>query len=213
MARKKPPELVTGRYGAMPHAVLDSVAFMGASHPAKALLYELLRQHTGANNGHLQLATSWLKTRGWTSAAVIQRAKVELASRNLLVRTRLGGLNAGPDLWALPWLPISDYAGLDMRQGEYLPGAWHRFVAPEKQKTHSVSRNSAVPPHGTEGASAIPSRGTKTALLAASAIPSNGNNESNHVPALRSKAKRIVGQPRKGDAGTPITTTHERTAP
>lgn len=210
MGRKKPPELVTGRYGAMPHAVLDSAAFMGASHPAKALLFELLRQHTGANNGHLQLATSWLKARGWTSADVIQRAKVELVARNLLIRTRLGGLNAGPDLWALPWLPISDYTGLDMRQGEYQPGAWHRFVAPEKQKTHTASRNSAVPSHGTGTASAIPGDGTKTALLTASAIPGDGNNVSNHVPTLRGKAKRIVGQP--GRTGTQLTT-HERTAP
>ena len=204
MGRKKQPELVSGRYSAMPHTVLDSPAFMGASHPAKALLYELLRQHTGANNGHLQLATSWLRGRGWTSAAVIQRAKVELVSRNLLIRTRLGGLNAGPDLWALPWLSISDYAGLDVRQGEYQVGAWHRFVAPEKQKKRSVSRNSAVPSHGTETPSAIPSHGTKTGLLAASAIPSNGNNVSNHVPTMRSTAKRIVGRPGKTGKPSPF---------
>lgn len=204
MGRKKPPEQVSGRYSAMPHTVLDSPAFMGASHPAKALLYELLRQLTGSNNGHLQLATSWLKSRGWTSADVIQRAKQELVARNLLIRTRLGGLNAGPDLWALPWLSISDYAGLDVRQGEYQVGGWHRFVAPEKQKKRSVSRNSAVPSSGTGTPSAIPSPGTKTGLLAASAIPANGNNVSTHVPTMRSTAKRIVGQPRKTGKPSPF---------
>lgn len=204
MARKKPPENVTGRYSAVPHAVLDSIAFEGASHPAKALLYELMRQHTGSNNGHLQLATSWLKDRGWTSIGVIQRAKEELVARNLVVKTRLGGLNAGPDLWALTWLSVSDYSGLDMRYGQYQPGAWNRFSPPaEKQKSRSVSRNSAIPLAGTATVLTIPFNGTKTALLTASAIPSNGNNVSNHVPTLRSKIKRIVGKPRKKASAGP----------
>jgi hypothetical protein len=208
MARKKPPEQVSGRYTAVPHAVLDSVAYMGASYPAKALLLELMRQHTGANNGHLQLATSWLKTRGWTSIGVIQRAKQELGARNLVIRTRLGGLNAGPDLWALTWLPVSDYLGLDLRHGHYQPGAWNRFTAdPKKQKSHSVKQNSAIPLAGTATVLTIPFNGTKTALLTAPAIPANGNNVNNHVPRLRSTTKRIVGQPGKSGTGkAPILT-------
>lgn len=202
MARKKPPEQVPGRFTAVPHAVLDSVAFMGASHPAKALLCELMRQHNGSNNGHLQLATSWLKPRGWTSVGVIHRAKQELVARNLVVKTRMGGLNAGPDLWALSWFPVSNYLGLDMRHGQYQPGAWHRFTpAPEKQKSHSVKRNSAIPLAGTATILTIPFNGTKTALLTASAIPSNGNNVSNHIPQSQSKTKHIVGQPGKSGTG------------
>src|SRR4051812_23347854 len=100
MARKKILERVSGRFSALPHAVLDSVAFMGASHTAKALIYELARQHAGLNNGHFQLANSYLKKRGWTSNDVIQRAKKELVERQLIVKTKMGGLNAGADLWA-----------------------------------------------------------------------------------------------------------------
>lgn len=58
---KKLLEPVSGSYTPVPHAVLDSVAFLGASNRAKAMLFELLRQHNGRNNGHLQLAVAWLK--------------------------------------------------------------------------------------------------------------------------------------------------------
>lgn len=202
MARKKAPEQVSGQYTAVPHAVLDSPAFTGAPHPAKALLYELMRQHSGRNNGHLQLATGWLKKRGWRSADVIQRAKTVLVARNLIIKTREGGLNMGCDRWALTWISISDYLGLDMRPGKYQPGAWMLFVNDkEKKKKRTVSRNSTVPGNGTGQPITVPENGAKTTLLTVVTIPANGNNVSNHVPVLRSTTKRIVGQPGKSGTG------------
>jgi len=62
---KKILEAPQGYYTAFPHDLLDSVAFMGASHTARSLLCELLRQHNARNNGHLHLASTWLKKRGW----------------------------------------------------------------------------------------------------------------------------------------------------
>jgi hypothetical protein len=201
MARKKPPEQVAGRYSAMPHLVLDSVAFAGASHTAKALLYELMRQHSGSNNGHLQLATGWLKKRGWNSHDVLQRAKLELVTRRLISKTRSGGLNAGCDQWALTWLQISNFVGLDVRPGGYHPGAWMHFEEDARnQKKPSVCRDSAIPANGTTGGLAAPAAGTKTTNLMVVAIPRAGNNVSNHVPTLSSNTKRIVGKP--GKSGT-----------
>ena len=84
--QKKPLEAVSGTYSAIPHAVLDSVAFMGASHPAKALLLEIVRQLNGRNNGRLQLSDKWLKVRGWTSKDVTFSAKRVLLERKLLLR-------------------------------------------------------------------------------------------------------------------------------
>ena len=204
---KRPPEAVGGSYTAIPHRVLDSQAFQGASHTARSLLYELLRQHNGANNGHLQLATSWLKSRGWKSCDTIQAAKNELMKRELIVRTRLGGLNAGPDLFALTWLPISNFIGLDIRQSEYHPGAWHFMdkLATPKQKDHtatrnstvqtdhSATRNSTVPPSGLAPSPSVPTDGTKTALSRDSTIPPPGNNECLPLPT-RKPSKRVVGK-------------------
>lgn len=196
---KKPLEAVSGSFTPLPHALLDSVAFMGASDRAKALLLELIRQHNGRNNGQMQLSIGWLRKRGWTSASAIQLAKSELLERGLAILTKRGGLNAGPDRYAVTWLNISDYAGLDLKQGTFAPGAW-RFADPppvmskrqppppesrtKKRKASSGSENSTVPVLGPVSAPTVPVVGTKTALFAVAAVPATGNNEvTSSLPA------------------------------
>lgn len=202
---KRPAESISGRYSGIPHAVMDSAAFLGATLPARALLFELMRQHTGGNNGHLQLATSWLRKRGWTSAGTVQRYKAELLERGLMLKTRLGGLNAGADLYALTWLPISNFVGLDITARQYHPGAWAVCNLPPTQKrkpparkheTPSDHRNGTVPTIGIVATNAVPTIGTKTPLSAEPAVPITGNNESYQFPTR----KRIVGKPRKRTA-------------
>lgn len=199
MALKKSAERPTGAFSALPHVVLDSQAWRGASHPACVLLIELLRQHNGSNNGRLHLSTGWLRKRGWLSVDVIQRAKCELIERMLIVKTRQGGLNAGADLYAITWLPITNFLGLDIRAAEYHRGAWNCFTEPEKQKKPSVKRNSAIPAGGTATPFTVPPAGTKPAIFECVAIPPNGNNVSTNVPSLN-KRKRIVGK--IGKSGT-----------
>lgn len=139
--QKRPIEAVDGLYSAIPHLVLDSVAFKGASYPAKSLLLELIRQHNGHNNGHLQLSFAWLKTRHWNSRDVIQRAKSELIERCLMIQTRQGGLNIGASHFAVTWLKISNYVGLDIYGKDYHPGAW-TFLnkSPLTKKMQPLSR-------------------------------------------------------------------------
>lgn len=122
--QKRPVETVGGLYGAIPHTVMDCNAFKGASYPARALLFELIRQHNGGNNGHLQLSFSWLQGRGWKSRDVIQRARDETIERGLLIQTRQGGLNIGASRYAVTWLRISNFVGLDIQGKDYHPGAW-----------------------------------------------------------------------------------------
>jgi hypothetical protein len=192
MSSKKPQEAVSGSYTPLPHALVDSVAYMGASDRAKAMLIELIRQHNARNNGHLHLAIGWLRKRGWTSTRAIQLAKAELLARGLAKLTRRGGLNAGPDRYALTWLPISNYAGLDIRPGDYAPGAW-RFADPppvmsarqppppatrtKKRKPRSDSENSAIPVLGTASTLTVPVVRTKRAIIAAPTVLTPGNNE------------------------------------
>lgn len=199
--KRMPQEAVTGTYTAVPHALLDSAAFQGASHRARSLLFELIRQHAGKNNGHFHLAISWLKKRGWLSADQIQKAKVELLERNLIIKTRLGGLGAGGDLYAVTWLPISNFVGLDIQDKNYHPGAW-RFMdesLPQKKRiARSVVRNGTVPQDGTDEVRTIPQHGTKTAVFDASAVPQYGNNECYQLSPAGG-ALRVVGV--KGRSG------------
>jgi hypothetical protein len=198
---RKPVESVTGSYTPLVHVVLDSVAMKGASHTARSLLLELLRQHTGGNNGHLHLAQGWLRKRGWKSGDTIQRAKRELIERNLIVQTKQGGLNAGPCRFALTWLPIANFVGLELRPAEYHKGAWHFMDAlppMQKREGSSVSRTGASPPHGSAESRASPPDGSRTALSGNATSPPDGNNECLPLPPRRTTAP-VVGK--KGKSG------------
>ncbi len=191
MKRKQPTEAVAGSYTPLPHALLDSTAFMGASDRCKCMMLELMRQHSGRNNGQLQLAVGWLKKRGWKSVDAIQKAKAELVERGLALMTKKGGLNIGPDRWALTWLAITDFSNLDIRPGSYAPGAW-RFADPlpvmskrtapppntrKKREASSGVRNSTVPVRGTASTLTVPAYGTKKVVFDGSTVPAYGNNE------------------------------------
>jgi hypothetical protein len=109
--KKARPEHVSGAYSLIPWSVMDSDSFKGASDKAKSLLFALMRQHNGSNNGHLHLAKSWVHKQGWTCDELNRKAKKELIERGLIVHTKQGGLNLGADLYALTWLDISNYIG------------------------------------------------------------------------------------------------------
>ena len=162
---KKPLENFTGNFSRIPHAVLDSQAFIGATDHGKAFLFALMRQHNGNNNGRFQLTNKWLSEKGWRSVSINKRAIAELIERGLMVTTRLGGLNAGCNWYALTWLPIRNFIGLDISANTYKQGCWADCKLPptmrrkpplQKQKKSSDSRNSAVPITGTVKESTIP---------------------------------------------------------
>jgi len=202
--KKKPIESVGVSYTPLVHAVLDSVAYKGAGYSAKALLNEVMRQHTGSNNGHLQLSTKWLYTRGWKSAGTIQKAKEELIERGLIVKTRQGGLNAGADQFALTWVDISNFIGLDICRRNYHRGAWSfmdKLPIGKKQKLRSEKQNGSVLEIGTAQVPSVPKSGTKKAVFDTSPVPKSGNNECLPLSTIK-KSKRIVG--RKGRSGIKI---------
>lgn len=172
----KPLESVQGSYCALPHAVLDSIALMGAGHTARSLLFDLLRQHNGKNNGHFQMALPWLRKRGWTSNDVIHRAKLELIDRGLIIQTRQGGLSAGANLYAITWLIITNFVGLDIRPKDYHPGAWRLMenlpimgkCAPQlssqnskKYDLRSAARGDTAPHYGAVDSPTVPFNGVK----------------------------------------------------
>lgn len=120
--RNAPAEAVSGRYAPIPHSLLDSPAFQACGHMAKALLLELVRQHNGSDNGHLRLSRTWLAARGWKCVASIASARDELLRNRLIVQTRHGGLRNGSHCYALTWLAVTNYAGLDIGPQDYYPG-------------------------------------------------------------------------------------------
>ena len=151
MGRKKKelPERISGGYSAIPWSVMDSNAFKGTTDKAKSLLFALMRQHNGRNNGRMQLNKNWLREHGWTCPESILKARDELIDRGLVIETRRGGLNMGLNLYALTWHPITDFTGLDISKQAYRQGAYHscelpptkRRKPPKKQERRNGNRN------------------------------------------------------------------------
>lgn len=188
MARRKKekrPESISGGYSAIPWAVIDSTAFAGASDKAKSLLFALMRQHSGNNNGHLHLARAWLNGHGWTCDANNKKARDELIERGLIFQTRRGGLNMGADLFALTWFDISNYVGLDISPRTYprgayalcnLPATQRRKPPAKKQKDRPNDWGSANPTTGSVSQSTDPTTGHVKPLLDAFADPTTEHN-------------------------------------
>lgn len=244
---KKPAESVSGRFTALPHSLLDCVAFVGASHMARSLLYELMRQHnpqvgsTGkGNNGHLHLSCKWLKSRGWSSNDGIQKAKLELLTRGLIIKTREGGLNNGADKYAVTWMAITNFVGLDIQAKDYQPGAYQLlgpFAQPPAKrqpgesphlplpvsrnspahvppsKCHTAYRNSPAPCTGTVNAPTAPHTGTRAGIFGTSTAPRTGNNVTvTTVPtAVEGCSDAAVAVPRPAQSPEAATKTRKPT--
>ncbi len=210
MARKNKQaraETISGGYAAIPWAAIDSVSFKGASDKAKALLFALMRQHTGSNNGRLHLAKKWLYKQGWTCHENNSKARNELIERGLIVRTKYGGLNMGADLFALTWYDITNYVGLDISAKSYSRGAYtlcnlvptpRRKPPMVKKKMLPNDRTSSVPvivlAKQSTGTTTVP----KTALLDTFTGTTTENNVFIPLHTVNS-VKRIVGV--KGKSG------------
>ncbi len=204
MAKKRPPEATSGTYSAVPHRLLDSTAFMGATDRAKSLLFALIRQHNGSNNGRLQLTDKWLSEHGWPSKELNAKTRIELIERDLIIQTRRGGLNSGCNWFALTWLPISNFVGLDITANSYHPGAWaacdvpptSRRKPPQKRVTPPDYRGSPTPTTGAVDCLATPTTGAREALLGSFTPPTTGNNVLTNTTSKKPARadKRIVGK-------------------
>ena len=193
MAKKRrnaPAEAVSGRYAPIPHSLLDSPAFQACGHMAKALLFELVRQHNGGDNGHLRLSRGYLAGRGWKCIASIASARDELLRNRLIVQTRHGGLRNGSHCYALTWLPISDFTGLDIARSEYRAGAY--LLPPQKQNgglPHSPRKAAAGLPHSPSDSGPGLPDSPETALSAHSPGLSGRHKLSKPLPAARSNVR------------------------
>lgn len=122
---------------------------------------ELARQHNGHNNGQLQLARSWIESRGWRRPATVRKLVNELLRHGLIVQTRHGGLNNGAHWYAVTWLRISDYSALDIAPSEHRLGAYllgpsssiAAQAAKQKRRTpYVLERQAARTPQALEAA-------------------------------------------------------------
>lgn len=114
MPRKRRSETRdSGGFAAMPWAVIDSDAYKGLSHPAKALLIEAARQYHHDDNGRMLLSKAYLVKRGWNSTDVITRARNELIKAGLIYQTVQGHRPNKASWYACTWWTLDRLKGYD----------------------------------------------------------------------------------------------------
>lgn len=124
----------SGSFVALPWAVLDSSAYMNLSHPAKALLLEIARQHVRDNNGRLLASRAYLKKRGWNSADTISRALRELLEAKLIHQTVQGHRPNKASWFAVTWRSLDRLNGYDHGAVESFERSAYAKVNPQNAR-------------------------------------------------------------------------------
>ena len=110
----------------MPLAVLDSVAYLGLSAHARMLLFDLLAQYKGRNNGLLACPFSQMKLRGWKSEETLGRAKRELLDRELIAETRMGSRPNKVSYYGATFYELNEDSRLEVTRKSFPRSAWRR---------------------------------------------------------------------------------------
>lgn len=181
-----------GGFVALPWSVLDCPAYAGLSHPAKALLFEVARQFVRDNNGRLLLSTAYMKKRGWHSAGVIQRAKLELLEAAFIFETVKGHKPNKASWYAVTWRNLDKLKGYDVDAEKLFQRGAYRFTAGKPKRPPLKCKNPKKikvlnPPNGIESTLIAPHNGIATfcvnpphgaisPTLSRSSIPSHGNH-------------------------------------
>ena len=157
-----------GGFVALPWVVLDSPAYSGLSHPAKALLLEFARQFVRDNNGRLLCSMTYLGPRGWKSNDVITRAVRELVAAGFVHQTAQGHRPSKASWYAVTWRALDRHPGYDVGTMEsFQRGAYRLWVAAQRPTeiapptpSPGAEKNASLTPSpGVERASRAPSPG------------------------------------------------------
>jgi hypothetical protein len=139
-----------GSYVAAPHVVLRSPEYAGLSPRSTKLLWDLLAQYKGDNNGDLCAAMTVMRERGWRSKEGLQAALQELTDTRFVVVTRRGGRHKAA-LYGVTFFAI-DYCNgkLDIEAPtRRFMGDWRRLESatpPTGQSRKDCPTGGAKPP-------------------------------------------------------------------
>ena len=140
-----------GAFVTIPLSVLHSRAYIEASPHARMLLFDLLTQYRGDNNGDLCAAWKLMHPRGWRSEATLNKAKRELLAAALIVEARKGARPNKASLYALTWYALDHCDGkLDISPQGFPRGAYKLRdpLPPMRIKNASLTTPAVVAPTG-----------------------------------------------------------------
>lgn len=144
MGHVKIKNTITGRFLALPHALLASPRYRALSSSAVKLLIDIASQFNGKNNGDLSAAWKVMKVKGWRSEATLDRAKKELLSLGLIAETRKGRLPNTCSLYGLTWQPLNPNDKLDIGPAGFPAGEWAKPLEVERRRGHVAPATDSV---------------------------------------------------------------------
>jgi len=152
-----------GGFVALPWSVLDCTAYLQLSHPAKSLLMEISRQFVRDNNGRLLASYRYLRTRGWTSADTITRAKKELIASGFIHETVKGHRPNKASWYAVTWRGLDKLRGYDFgAEQSFVRGAYQKNL--NLKPDNGQGKFSIGPRNGKGVVHLVPSTGAVMAL-------------------------------------------------
>ena len=129
MSRRKPKSnaILYPGYLSLHKPLLESEDFKSLKGNSIKLLIDIGQQYNGRNNGDLCASFSVMRPRGWNSNQQLSKALRELLDKDLIILTKQGGLNMGPNLYAITWQPIHECKGkLDVKPTTKPPRLFRR---------------------------------------------------------------------------------------
>ena len=166
-----------GGFIALPWSVVDCPAYRLLSHPARSLLIEFARQYVQDNNGRLLASGKHLSKRGWKSADVIQRAKIELIDGGFIYETVKGHRPNKASWYAITWQNLDKHAGYDAGAWEGWKSARSGYLQiKEVIPSKGVMGKVIAPSSGVVLPQSIPSGGTIVNTFKGPSTPSGGNH-------------------------------------
>lgn len=161
----------------MPYELLESKEYSSLSHPAKALLFEIMLQYVGTNNGRMLVSRAKLKPRGWRSADVIDRAKKELIEREFIVETVKGHRPNKASWYACTWWTLDRHPEFDSAVvSTFRRGAYRQQENTVLSPPPGQSRPRIGPSHGQVRRPPCPSDVPMKRIGAGTASPSPGHH-------------------------------------
>lgn len=137
-----------GGFVALPFVVIRSQSFATLSSHAVKLLFDLLAQYNGGNNGDLEMTWRTMRKRGWKSKDTLYKARDELARLDWIEVTRVGGLMHKATLYAVTFYAVNHCNGkLDVSDTRSPKSTWRRHepVRPLKAGKFASPSPNTVP--------------------------------------------------------------------
>ncbi len=168
-----------GRFIALPHAVMESPAYLRLSHHARALLLEFAFQYRGDDNGRLLCSGNYLAARGWNSNDTITKAKRELLEAGFIYETVKGHRPNKASWYAVTWQTLDRLDGYDPEAAKSFRRGAYRDLSPCKIEALTppggVGSQPIAPPDGVAAQSPTPPTGAIKDRFGHSSTPPTGD--------------------------------------